>query len=62
MEYEERKAQYESISAGLESNRSQLEHAVSALREECANHDSRYYYLQYMCKVSKMLGTLYFKW
>ncbi|KAJ7309778.1 hypothetical protein JRQ81_007845 [Phrynocephalus forsythii] len=41
-EREERKAQYDSCAAGLESNRSTLEQEVKALREECVQEESRY--------------------
>nr|XP_002126367.1 intraflagellar transport protein 81 homolog [Ciona intestinalis] len=50
-EYNEKKSHYDSVAAGLESNRSQLEHAVAALREECMNHDSRFHYIQSMNKI-----------
>ena len=53
-EFNEKKSHYESISAGLESNRAQLEQAVSALREEVFNQDSRFYYLQCMSKVREI--------
>jgi len=36
-----------------ESNRAQLEQAVSALREEVFNQDSRFYYLQCMSKIAQ---------
>uniref|UniRef100_A0A3Q1ANC8 Intraflagellar transport protein 81 homolog n=1 Tax=Amphiprion ocellaris TaxID=80972 RepID=A0A3Q1ANC8_AMPOC len=44
-EYEEKKAQYESCAAGLESNRSKLEQEVKALREETAQKENRYHYI-----------------
>lgn len=50
-EYEQKKTQYDSAAAGLESNRAQLEQTVAALREECFAHDSRYFYYQSMCKI-----------
>jgi len=52
-EFNEKKSHYESISAGLESNRAQLEQSVSALREEVFNQDSRFYYLQCMSKIAQ---------
>jgi len=50
-EHEERKTQYDGISAGLESNRAQLEHTVSALSKEVAEYDGRYYLHQSLAKV-----------
>ncbi|KAF3696167.1 Intraflagellar transport protein 81 -like protein [Channa argus] len=44
-EYEEKKVQYESCAAGLESNRSKLEQDVKALREETAQEENRYHYI-----------------
>ena len=54
-EYEAKKQQYDSTAAGLESNRTQLEQTVAALREECFTHDSRYCYYECMCKVSRLV-------
>uniref|UniRef100_A0A673ZLM2 Intraflagellar transport protein 81 homolog n=1 Tax=Salmo trutta TaxID=8032 RepID=A0A673ZLM2_SALTR len=47
-EYEEKKAQYDSCAAGLESNRSKLEQEVRALREEMAQEENRYHYINCM--------------
>ncbi|XP_056628451.1 intraflagellar transport protein 81 homolog [Triplophysa dalaica] len=44
-EYEQKKAQYDNCAAGLESNRSKLEQEVRTLREEVAQEESRYHYL-----------------
>uniref|UniRef100_A0A671WZF3 Intraflagellar transport protein 81 homolog n=1 Tax=Sparus aurata TaxID=8175 RepID=A0A671WZF3_SPAAU len=51
-EYEEKKAQYESCTAGLESNRSKLEQEVKALREETAQEENRYHYINSMSEAS----------
>ncbi|KAM3868391.1 intraflagellar transport protein 81 homolog [Diretmus argenteus] len=53
-EYEEKKAQYESCSAGLESNRSKLEQEVKALRDETAQEENRYHYINCMTEVIEM--------
>uniref|UniRef100_A0A3B3X4V5 Intraflagellar transport protein 81 homolog n=1 Tax=Poecilia mexicana TaxID=48701 RepID=A0A3B3X4V5_9TELE len=50
-EYEEKKAQYESCAAGLESNRSKLEQEVKALREEMAQNENRYHYINSMSEM-----------
>uniref|UniRef100_A0A3P8RRC0 Intraflagellar transport protein 81 homolog n=1 Tax=Amphiprion percula TaxID=161767 RepID=A0A3P8RRC0_AMPPE len=50
-EYEEKKAQYESCAAGLESNRSKLEQEVKALREETAQKENRYHYINSMSEM-----------
>eukprot|EP00052_Salpingoeca_macrocollata_P012331 m.95536 g.95536 ORF g.95536 m.95536 type:complete len:674 (+) comp18432_c0_seq1:165-2186(+) len=47
-EYEEKKEAYERTAAGLESNKSKLEHEVRVLREEVAAEESRYHYLNTM--------------
>uniref|UniRef100_A0A3Q3STD4 Intraflagellar transport protein 81 homolog n=1 Tax=Mastacembelus armatus TaxID=205130 RepID=A0A3Q3STD4_9TELE len=47
-EYEEKKVQYESCAAGLESNRSKLEQEVKTLREETAQDENRYHYVNCM--------------
>uniref|UniRef100_A0A4W6G779 Intraflagellar transport protein 81 homolog n=1 Tax=Lates calcarifer TaxID=8187 RepID=A0A4W6G779_LATCA len=47
-EYEEKKVQYESCAAGLESNRSKLEQEVKALREETAQEENQYHYINTM--------------
>uniref|UniRef100_A0AAQ5Y0N0 Intraflagellar transport protein 81 homolog n=1 Tax=Amphiprion ocellaris TaxID=80972 RepID=A0AAQ5Y0N0_AMPOC len=53
-EYEEKKAQYESCAAGLESNRSKLEQEVKALREETAQKENRYHYINSMSEIIEM--------
>ncbi|XP_074525696.1 intraflagellar transport protein 81 homolog isoform X2 [Halichoeres trimaculatus] len=53
-EYEEKKAQYESCTAGLESNRSKLEQEVKALREQAAQDENRYHYLNAMSEIIEM--------
>ncbi|XP_026199751.1 intraflagellar transport protein 81 homolog [Anabas testudineus] len=53
-EYEEKKAQYESCAAGLESNRSKLEQEVKALREETAQEENRYHYINSMSEIIEM--------
>nr|XP_046203571.1 intraflagellar transport protein 81 homolog [Oncorhynchus gorbuscha] len=53
-EYEEKKAQYDSCSAGLESNRSKLEQEVRALREEMAQEENRYHYINCMKEIIEM--------
>ncbi|XP_069475660.1 intraflagellar transport protein 81 homolog [Ambystoma mexicanum] len=49
-EYDEKKAQYDSCAAGLESNRSKLEQEVRGLREENAQGESQYHYINLMKK------------
>ncbi|XP_027709341.1 intraflagellar transport protein 81 homolog isoform X3 [Vombatus ursinus] len=49
-ECEEKKTQYDSCAAGLESNRSKLEQEVRGLREECLQEESRYHYTNCMIK------------
>uniref|UniRef100_A0A3Q3Q4H1 Intraflagellar transport protein 81 homolog n=1 Tax=Monopterus albus TaxID=43700 RepID=A0A3Q3Q4H1_MONAL len=49
--YEEKKVQYESCAAGLESNRSKLEQGVKALREETAQDENRYHYINSMSEM-----------
>lgn len=44
-EHREKKAAYESLVAGYESNRAQLEKEVKAMREERAAEESRFHYL-----------------
>ncbi|KAM7017665.1 intraflagellar transport protein 81 homolog [Tautogolabrus adspersus] len=53
-EYEEKKVQYESCTAGLESNRSKLEQEVKALREETAQEENRYHYINSMSEIIEM--------
>ncbi|XP_033935523.1 intraflagellar transport protein 81 homolog, partial [Pseudochaenichthys georgianus] len=47
-EYEEKKAQYESCTAGLESNRSKLDQEVKALRDDTSQEENRYHYINSM--------------
>uniref|UniRef100_A0A8D0QX77 Intraflagellar transport protein 81 homolog n=1 Tax=Sus scrofa TaxID=9823 RepID=A0A8D0QX77_PIG len=49
-ECDEKKSQYDSCAAGLESNRSKLEQEVRGLREECLQEESRYHYTNFMIK------------
>ncbi|XP_029016957.1 intraflagellar transport protein 81 homolog [Betta splendens] len=53
-EYDEKKAQYESCAAGLESNRSKLEQEVKTLREETAQEENRYHYINSMSQIIEM--------
>ncbi|XP_031598695.1 intraflagellar transport protein 81 homolog [Oreochromis aureus] len=53
-EYEEKKAQYESCAVGLESNRSKLEQEVKALRDEMAQKENRYHYINTMSEILEM--------
>ncbi|XP_058640644.1 intraflagellar transport protein 81 homolog isoform X2 [Onychostoma macrolepis] len=50
-EYEQKKTQYDTCSAGLESNRSKLEQEVRMLREETAQEESRYYHINCMREI-----------
>ncbi|XP_070538822.1 intraflagellar transport protein 81 homolog [Ptychodera flava] len=52
--YDEKKAQYDTMAAGLESNRSKLEQEVRAYREECAQEESRFHYLNCMTKIIEL--------
>ncbi|XP_069727059.1 intraflagellar transport protein 81 homolog [Phaenicophaeus curvirostris] len=47
-ECDEKKIQYDSCAAGLESNRSTLEQEVKGLLEECAQEESNYRYINCM--------------
>ncbi|XP_010202919.2 intraflagellar transport protein 81 homolog isoform X1 [Colius striatus] len=47
-ECDEKKTQYESCAAGLESDRSALEQAVKGLLEECVQEESNYHYVNCM--------------
>uniref|UniRef100_A0A8D2N6V3 Intraflagellar transport protein 81 homolog n=1 Tax=Zonotrichia albicollis TaxID=44394 RepID=A0A8D2N6V3_ZONAL len=47
-ECEEKKMQYDSCAAGLETNRSALEQEVKGLLEECAQEESNYRYINCM--------------
>ncbi|XP_061527009.1 intraflagellar transport protein 81 homolog [Phycodurus eques] len=53
-EHEEKKSQYESCGAGLESNRSKLEQEVKALREETAQEENRYHYINCKSEITEM--------
>ncbi|XP_061622662.1 intraflagellar transport protein 81 homolog isoform X2 [Phyllopteryx taeniolatus] len=53
-EHEEKKSQYESCGAGLESNRSKLEQEVKALREETAQEENRYHYINSKSEITEM--------
>uniref|UniRef100_A0A667XGF1 Intraflagellar transport protein 81 homolog n=1 Tax=Myripristis murdjan TaxID=586833 RepID=A0A667XGF1_9TELE len=53
-EYEEKKAHYESCAAGLESNRSKLELEVKTLREETAQEENRYHYINSMTEARSL--------
>ncbi|XP_061672641.1 intraflagellar transport protein 81 homolog [Syngnathoides biaculeatus] len=53
-EYEEKKCQYESCAAGLDSNRSKLEQEVKALREETAQEENRYHYINCKSEITEM--------
>uniref|UniRef100_A0A671PM48 Intraflagellar transport protein 81 homolog n=1 Tax=Sinocyclocheilus anshuiensis TaxID=1608454 RepID=A0A671PM48_9TELE len=45
VKFEQKKAQYDTCAAGLESNRSKLEQEVRMLREETAQEESRYHHI-----------------
>ncbi|XP_033618339.1 intraflagellar transport protein 81 homolog isoform X3 [Fukomys damarensis] len=49
-ECDEKKSQYDSCAAGLESSRSQLEQEVRGLREECLQEESKYHYTNCIIK------------
>ncbi|XP_028852938.1 intraflagellar transport protein 81 homolog [Denticeps clupeoides] len=53
-EYDEKKAQYDTCAAGLESNRSKLEQDVKGLREEVAQEENRYHYINAMKQITEM--------
>ncbi|KAM4576996.1 intraflagellar transport protein 81 homolog [Odontesthes bonariensis] len=53
-DYEEKKTQYESCAAGLESNRSKLEQEVKTLRDETAQKENRYHYINSMSEIIEM--------
>ncbi|XP_029366525.1 intraflagellar transport protein 81 homolog isoform X2 [Echeneis naucrates] len=53
-EYEEKKVQYESCAAGLESNRSKLEQEVKILREEKAQDENHYHHINSMSEIVDM--------
>ncbi|TRY65014.1 hypothetical protein DNTS_024666 [Danionella cerebrum] len=50
-EFEQRKAQYDTCAAGLESNRSKLEQEVRTLRDETAQEESRYHHCNSMREI-----------
>ncbi|XP_004910569.1 intraflagellar transport protein 81 homolog [Xenopus tropicalis] len=49
-EHDDKKAQYDSCAAGLESNRSKSEQEVRGLREECSQLESQYHLINLMKK------------
>ncbi|XP_038619173.1 intraflagellar transport protein 81 homolog isoform X2 [Tachyglossus aculeatus] len=49
-ERDEKKTQYDSCAAGLESNRSKLEQEVKRLKEECSQEESQYHYINCVIK------------
>ncbi|XP_068573574.1 intraflagellar transport protein 81 homolog [Cebidichthys violaceus] len=53
-EYEDKKAQYESCTVGLESNRSKLEQEVKALMGETAQEENQYHYINSMSEITEM--------
>ncbi|XP_020784019.2 intraflagellar transport protein 81 homolog isoform X1 [Boleophthalmus pectinirostris] len=53
-EYEDKKAQYERTAAGLESNCSKLEQDVKVLKEETAQDENRYHYLNSQSQIIEM--------
>ncbi|CAG5919605.1 unnamed protein product [Menidia menidia] len=59
-EYEEKKTQYESCAAGLESNRSKLEQEVKTLREETAQRENRYHYINSMSEASALAWWFFY--
>lgn len=54
VEHEEKKKQYESCAAGLESNRSKLEQDVKVLQEETTQEENRYNQITSMTETVKM--------
>ncbi|PIK37901.1 putative intraflagellar transport protein [Apostichopus japonicus] len=50
-DYDDKKMTYDTMSAGLESNRSKLEQEVRVLQEECSQEESRFHYLNSMLKM-----------
>ncbi|XP_067249626.1 intraflagellar transport protein 81 homolog isoform X2 [Chanodichthys erythropterus] len=52
-EFEQKKAQYDTCAAGLESNRSKLEQEVRTLREETAQEESRYHHINCMREITE---------
>ncbi|KAM9811131.1 intraflagellar transport protein 81 homolog [Neosynchiropus ocellatus] len=53
-EHEEKKVQYESCAAGLESNRSKLEEDVKTLREKITQDENQYHYINSMSQIIEM--------
>ncbi|CAL1616469.1 unnamed protein product [Knipowitschia caucasica] len=53
-EYEEKKALYERTAAGHESNRSKLEQDVKVLKEETAQDENQYHYLNSQSQIVEM--------
>ncbi|KAG9487743.1 hypothetical protein GDO78_007499 [Eleutherodactylus coqui] len=53
-EYDEKKAQYDSCAAGLESNCSKLEQEVRGLQEECSQAETQYHYINLMKKIAEV--------
>uniref|UniRef100_A0A3B3ZJ20 Intraflagellar transport protein 81 homolog n=1 Tax=Periophthalmus magnuspinnatus TaxID=409849 RepID=A0A3B3ZJ20_9GOBI len=53
-EYEDKKAQYERTAAGLESNCSKLEQDVKLLKEETAQDENQYHYLNSQSQIIEM--------
>ncbi|XP_051965331.1 intraflagellar transport protein 81 homolog isoform X2 [Xyrauchen texanus] len=49
--YEQKKAQYDTCAAGLESNRSKLEQEVRTFREKTTQDESRYHYINCMREI-----------
>ena len=49
-EHTKKKGQYDTLIAGLESNRAKLEQEVKALRDEISSEESRYQYLKSMTR------------
>ncbi|XP_026125330.1 intraflagellar transport protein 81 homolog isoform X1 [Carassius auratus] len=52
-EFEQKKAQYDTCAAGLESNRSKLEQEVRVLREETAQEESQYHHINCMREITE---------
>ncbi|XP_040052696.2 intraflagellar transport protein 81 homolog [Gasterosteus aculeatus] len=53
-DYDEKKAQYESCTAGLESNRSKLEQEVKELIRETTQEENRYHHINCMSEITEM--------
>ncbi len=50
-EYDEKKATYDSMTAGFDSNRSKLDNEVRALREDVLSDESKWHQLQIQLRV-----------